>query len=84
MLVSNYRPMSLSHSFTKVISKLLANKLAPEFECLISVNQTTFIKNRCIHDNFMYVHEVIKDLHKRKISSLFIKLDISKAFDTVN
>jgi hypothetical protein len=32
----------------------------------------------------MYVQEVIKDLDKRKISALFIKLDISKAFDTVN
>jgi hypothetical protein len=27
---------------------------------------------------------MIKDLHKRKIPTLFIKLDISKAFDTVN
>jgi hypothetical protein len=27
---------------------------------------------------------VIKDLHKMKIPALFIKLDISKAFDTVN
>jgi hypothetical protein len=42
-----------------------------------------FIKKRCIHDNFMYVHEVIKGLHKKKILALFIKLDISKAFDTV-
>jgi hypothetical protein len=32
----------------------------------------------------MYVQEVIKDLDKRKIPALFIKLDISKAFDTVN
>jgi hypothetical protein len=36
-----------------------------------------------IHDNFMYVQEVIKDLDKRKVPSLFIKLDIFKAFDTV-
>jgi hypothetical protein len=32
----------------------------------------------------MYVQEVIKDLHKRKFPSLFIKLDIDKAFDTMN
>jgi hypothetical protein len=32
----------------------------------------------------MYVRHVIKDLHKRKFPSLFIKLDISNAFDTVN
>jgi hypothetical protein len=82
--VSDYRPISLSHSFAKIITKLLANRLAPELEHLISVNQTAFIKKSCIHDNFVYVQQVIKDLHRRKIPSLFIKLDISKVFDTVN
>jgi hypothetical protein len=38
----------------------------------------------CIHDNFVYVQQVIKDLHKRKIPALFIKLDISKVFDIVS
>jgi hypothetical protein len=32
----------------------------------------------------MYVQQVIKDLHKKKISALFIKIDIAKAFDSVN
>jgi hypothetical protein len=32
----------------------------------------------------MYVQHVIKDLHKKKVTTLFIKLDIAKAFDTVN
>jgi hypothetical protein len=30
------------------------------------------------------MQEVIKALHKRKKSALFIKLDISKAFDMIN
>jgi hypothetical protein len=38
----------------------------------------------CIHDNFMFVQEVIKKLHKKKKHALFVKLDISKAFDLVN
>jgi hypothetical protein len=68
-----------------MVSKLLANRLGPELDHLISINQTTFIKNRCIYDNFMYVQEALKELHKKKkISSLLIKLDISKAFDSVN
>lgn len=82
--VSDYRPISLIHSFAKIISKLLVNRLSLELEHLISINQTAFIKKRCIHDNFVYVQQVIKDLHKSKTPSLFIKLDISKAFDTVS
>jgi hypothetical protein len=83
-LISDYRPISISHNFSKLVSKLLANRLSSELDGLVLVNQTAFIKKCCIHDNFMYVQEVIKDLHKRKIHSLFVKLDISKAFDTVN
>ena len=32
----------------------------------------------------MLVQQTIKVLHHRKISSLFLKLDISKAFDSVD
>jgi hypothetical protein len=82
--VSDFRPISLTHSFAKIITNLLANRLARQLNDLISINQTAFIKKKCIHDNFIYVQEVIKDLHKKKVPSLLIKLDISKAFAIVN
>jgi hypothetical protein len=82
--VSDYRPISLTHGIAKLLSKLLANRLALELNHMISVNQTAFIKKRCIHDNFMYVQQVVKDLHRRKIPAMFIKLDIFRAFDLVN
>jgi hypothetical protein len=79
-----FRPISLSHSFAKIISKLLANRLDPELHHLLSSNQMAFIKTRCIHDNFVFVQQIVKGLHRKKIPIMFIKLDISKAFDTVN
>jgi hypothetical protein len=82
--VSDFMPISLKHSFAKIITKLLANRLARQLNDLISINQTAFIKKKYIHDNFIYVQEVIKNLHKKKVPSLFIKLDISKAFAIVN
>jgi hypothetical protein len=57
--ISDYRPISLIHSFAKIVSKLLTNRLAPELNHMISINQTAFIKKRCIHDNFMYVRQVV-------------------------
>jgi len=45
--------------------------------------QNTFIKKRCIHDNFLYAQRVIQLLHRKKKPALFIKLDISKAFDSI-
>jgi len=81
--VSDYRPISLINSFVKIITKILANRLAPHMNSLVSNAQNAFIKKRCIHDNFIYVQRVIQLLHKKKKLALFIKLDISKAFDSI-
>jgi hypothetical protein len=82
--VSDYRPISLMHNIAKLASKLLANRLSPHLDHIISINQSAFIKTRCIHDNFLYIQESLKYLYKKKIPSLFIKLDISKTFDVVS
>jgi hypothetical protein len=37
-----------------------------------------------ILDNFKYVQSAAKLLKKREVPKLLLKLDISKAFDTVN
>lgn len=50
----------------------------------ISQNQSAFVRKRAIHDNFLYVQNMVKLLHRTKKQSLFIKIDIAKAFDTVN
>jgi hypothetical protein len=42
------------------------------------------VRGRSIHDNFMLVQQSIKSLHKRKIAGLFLKLDISRAFNSVS
>jgi hypothetical protein len=82
--IKDYMPISLTHSFVKIISKILANILAPELNKLISANYTAFIQKRAIHDNFIYVQQVITKLHHKKIPDVFIKLDIAKAFDTIS
>jgi hypothetical protein len=82
--LSDYRPTSLINSVVKIITKILANRLAPHMNSLVSNAQNAFIKKRCIHDNFIYAQRVIQLLHKKKKPALFIKLDISKAFDSIN
>ena len=80
----DYRPISLVHSFAKLVTKMMANRLAPHLDKLVATNQSAFTRGRCIHDNFILVQQTIKVLHRQKISSLFLKLDISKAFDSVD
>ena len=81
--VGDYRPISLTHSVAKLVSKLMANQLAGSLDLLVSRTQSAFSKRRNIHDNFLYTQNLIKELHRAKYPALFLKLDIAKAFDSV-
>jgi len=82
--LTDYRPISLIHSFSKLVTKCLANRLAAVLDRLVSHNQSAFIKGRCIHDNFKTVRLSCKALHSRQISSILLKIDIAKAFDSMS
>jgi hypothetical protein len=64
--LSDFRPISLIHSFAKLISKVLALRLAPLMDDLISSAQSAFIKRRCIQVNFLYVRNLARAYHKKR------------------
>lgn len=82
--VGDYRPISLVHSVAKLITKILANRLAPKMQDIIASNQSAFIRGRRIHDNFLQVQHMAKYLHNQRKPRLMIKLDITEAFDSVS
>ena len=42
--VKDFRPISLVHSFAKLVTKILANRLACRLNVMVSPSQTAFIK----------------------------------------
>ena len=81
--ITDFRPISLIHSFIKIIAKALALRLAPHMNDIVSTNQSAFIKTRSIHDNFLAVRNTARRLHRNRTPTLFLKLDIAKAFDSM-
>jgi hypothetical protein len=65
-----FRPISLINSFMKILTKILANRLAPRMNEIVSTTQNAFIQKRSIHDNLLYVQKVIQKLHKSKQPAL--------------
>jgi hypothetical protein len=82
--VQDYRPISLIHSFSKLITKALSTRLAPLMQQLVQPNESAFIKGRVIHDNFHTVQQTAKLMHAQKWSCCQLKVDIAKAFDTMS
>jgi hypothetical protein len=81
--VQDFRPISLIHGFAKLVAKVLATRLAPVLPHMVGVHQSAFVRGRCLHDNFMMVQGTARKLHSRLTPAVLLKLDITKAFDTV-
>jgi hypothetical protein len=50
--VQEFRPISLIHAFSKIMTKILAARLAPLLPSLISKAQCAFVQGRSIHENY--------------------------------
>jgi hypothetical protein len=61
----------------------MANRLANQLHQMVSPNQSAFIKGRFIQDNFMLVQQTARFLQQQKQPRILLKLDISKAFDSM-
>jgi hypothetical protein len=53
--IVDYKSILLIHIVGKLISKLLANRLAPKMGPLVHQSQCAFIKGHSIHKNFRFV-----------------------------
>lgn len=84
MSVSQYRPIALANFRFKIVSKILADRLAPIMIHIISPQQRGFIQGWNIRDCICVTSEAINHLYNKSFAgNLAFKVDISKAFDTL-
>ncbi|KAL2895702.1 LINE-1 retrotransposable element ORF2 protein [Bienertia sinuspersici] len=82
--VTQYRPISLTNSCYKIITKILVKKLRPLLDDFISPNQGAFLPNRGTDVNFMVATEILHSMNKKKKGKtgfFALKLDLEKAYD---
>lgn len=74
-------PISLCNVAYKCLTKVLANRLKPLMENLISPFQASFIPGRCIQDNIVIGKEIVHSINKCRGRRGFciIKVDLEKA-----
>ena len=82
--MSYFRPISCYNTIYKIITKVLLNRLQQVIGDLISHNQSAFLKGRSISDSLLLAHELVRGFNNPMGSRLCMKVDLKKAFDTVN
>lgn len=83
-ILMEHGPISLIHSVAKLVAKILSTRLAPRMAEIVGPQQSAFIRGRCLHDNFQLVRYTARKLHALNKDAILFKLDITKAFDTVD
>ncbi|GKB71407.1 RNA-directed DNA polymerase, eukaryota [Tanacetum coccineum] len=81
--VNDFRPISLIGCVYKVITKVLANRLATVISDLVSETQSAFVANRQILDGPFILNEVLNWCKRKRKQAMFFKVDFAKAYDSV-
>ncbi|GKB64760.1 RNA-directed DNA polymerase, eukaryota, reverse transcriptase zinc-binding domain protein [Tanacetum coccineum] len=85
MKVSDYRPITCCNVLYKIINKILTNRIKSALCKIVSPCQSAFIPGRQITDNILLTQELLRGYNwKNGPKRVAMKIDIQKAYDTVN
>ena len=84
--LTNYRPISLLSVFSKILERLMANRLVDFIEkySILSEEQFGFRKGRSTYMAVINFLKKVQSSIENKEHCIGIYIDLSKAFDTVN
>jgi ribonuclease HI len=83
--IENFRPIAMVNFQFKIITKILADRLAVIAPKIVSEHQRGFIKDRHIYECIGIASEAINLLDKKSFGgNMAMKIDIKKAFDTLD
>jgi hypothetical protein len=83
--MGDYRPISCCNLIYKCITKILANRLLPGLDDVVSPNQGAFIPKSSIAKNILLAQELVCDYHKKQGKPrCTLKVDLMKAYDSIS
>lgn len=79
--ILDFRPISLGSFSSKIISKILANRLSLLLHRIVNEEQFGFVKDRQTHESIAQPHEMVYLDTKMEGGNIIFKFDMSKAYD---
>jgi hypothetical protein len=62
----------------------MTDRIALVAQKIIRPSQIAFMRGRNIMDGAVILHEIIHEMHRKKLNDVILKLDYEKAYDKVN
>lgn len=81
--IQKFRPICLLNASYKILTKVLAFRLARVIDKVVLSTQIAFLKGRYIMERVLTLHETLHELHRKKKSRILFKVDFEKAYDKV-
>mgnify|MGYP006168054549 CR=1 FL=1 len=82
--IRNYRPITLLNSDYKIFTKILAYRMNPKLDSIISAAQLGFVPKRLIQEATHLTQLIQGYLDETDESGVIIFADMEKAFDSVS
>lgn len=83
--LDDYRPISLMNCDYKLFMKIIAERLSPIMEKMLSVGQSACVKNKSCMNNLRDLRRVLtKSCENKRFKGCLVSIDLNKAFDRVD
>ena len=82
--LEDFRPISLYSITYKVVAKVISQRFKKVLSKIILPEQFGFFENRQNHEAIGVAQEGMHNIKIKKIKGAILKIDLSKAFDTVS
>jgi hypothetical protein len=82
-MISQYRTICLLTVSFKIFTKVATIRLNMVVDHVVRPSQTTFMQGQNILNGVVVLHEVVYELHSKKLNGVILKLDFEKAYDKV-
>jgi hypothetical protein len=81
--IQQYRPICLLNVSFKIFTKVATIRLNTVVDHVVQPSQTAFMQGRNILDEVAVLHEMVHEMHTKKLHGVILKLEFEKAYDKV-
>ncbi|XP_026429033.1 uncharacterized protein LOC113324997 [Papaver somniferum] len=79
---NQFRPIGLSNVSFKIFTKIITSRMSTLLHKLVSSQQASYVKGRCIQEQMLLASELINEMKKkRRCGNIGLKMDISQDYD---